>query len=180
MQRRLVILHGQAIVRLRATICRAISVWQPIASMVTMAPDNSSISSSFGNGRDLIALGVDDDLSQADVIGGRPGADHVNGRLAVGRVEAAAERLAVDGDHLPIGDFVQGRDPTQQTLLELRRLDGGEDRIETIMRRDAGLQVQKPCQPLALLVVPNLAMATKSSAPQITAQTAMTTTLISG
>ena len=84
------------------------------------------------------------------MIGRRPGTDHVNGRLAVGRVEAAAERLAVDGDHLPVGDFVQGRDPTQQTLLELRRLDGGEDRIETIVRRNAGLQIQKPCQPLPL------------------------------
>ena len=58
--------------------------------------------------------------------------------------------ITLNGDHLPIGDFVQGRDPTQQALLELRRLDGGEDRIETIMRRDTTLQVQKSCPPLPL------------------------------
>ncbi len=57
------------------------------------------------------------------MVGRGPGADHVNRRLAAGRVEAAAQRLAVDGDDLPAGDFVQRRDPTQQTLLELRRLD---------------------------------------------------------
>ncbi len=42
----------------------------------------------FRNGRDLVALGVDDDLSQANVIRCRPSAHHVNGCLAVGRVEA--------------------------------------------------------------------------------------------
>ena len=55
----------------------------------------------FRDGRDLVALRVDDHLAQADVIGCGPGTDHVNGRLAAGRVEAAAERLAVDGHHLP-------------------------------------------------------------------------------
>ena len=76
----------------------------------------------FGNCRDLSALLVHDDLAQTDVIGGRPGADHVNGCLAAGRVEAAAERLAVDGDDLPARGLVQGGDPAQQALLELGRL----------------------------------------------------------
>src|SRR5271169_1965646 len=150
MQCWLVILDGQAIIRARADdLPRDLG-------LTTHRVDGDHRTRQFehfqqlGNGRDLVAFGVDDDLSQANVIRGRPGAHHVNGRLAVSHVEAAAERPPVDGDYLPIGDFVQGRDPTQQTLLELRRLDRGEDRIETIMRRDTTLQVQKSCQPLPL------------------------------
>jgi len=85
------------------------------------------------------------------VIGGGPGADHVNRRLATGRVEAAAERLAVDGNHLPAGHLVQGRDPTQQTLLKFRRLDGRQNRIKAVVRRNALLEIEKACEPLALL-----------------------------
>ncbi len=53
----------------------------------------------------FIALGVRHHLSQADVVRRGPSADHVNRRLAAGRVEAAPERLAVDGDDLSAGDF---------------------------------------------------------------------------
>jgi hypothetical protein len=83
------------------------------------------------------------------MIRGRPSTHHVNGRLAACRVEAAAQRLAVDRNHLPTGDFVQSRDPSQQTLLEFCWFDGSENRVETIMRRNAGPQIEKPCQPLA-------------------------------
>ena len=38
------------------------------------------------------------------------GADHVNSRVAAGRVEVATERLAVNGDDLVLADLVQGGD----------------------------------------------------------------------
>ena len=67
----------------------------------------------FGDGRDLVALGVDDDLPQGNQVDRGPGADHVDGRLATGGVETAAQRLAIDGDELAVGDFVQRGDPAQ-------------------------------------------------------------------
>ena len=66
---------------------------------------------------------VDDHLPQADVVGGGPGADHVDGRLGVGLVEALPQGLAVDGDELPGGDLVQRGDPAEQAPLELGGLD---------------------------------------------------------
>ena len=76
------------------------------------------------NGGDFVALLVDDDLSQADLVCGSPGADHVNGRLAAGDVKAPTESLAIDGHDLTGRDLVQGGNPTQQARLEL----GGFDR----------------------------------------------------
>ena len=74
----------------------------------------------------------------------------MNGCLAVHDVEAASERFAVDRDDLAISDFMQGRDPTEQTFLELRRFDRREDRIETIMRGNAVGQIEESRQPLSL------------------------------
>ena len=42
-------------------------------------------------------------------------------------------------------------DPTQQARLELGRLDRSQNRIEPIVRRDAGFQIEKLRQPLPLL-----------------------------
>ncbi len=120
--------------------------------MVTRQPEISRICSSFGMAVISLLFSSTTHLAQADVIGCGPGADHVNGRLAAGRVEAAAERLAVDGhDYLPVGHFVQGRDPTQQAPLEFGRLDRAEDGVETIVRRDAGAEIEELSQPLPLL-----------------------------
>ena len=71
--------------------------------------------------------------------------------LLRGGVEAAAERLAVDGHDLAGGDLVQVRDPTQQARLELGGLDRSQNRIEPIVRRDAAFQIEKLRQPLPLL-----------------------------
>ena len=81
--------------------------------MVTRQPDDIQQFQQFGDGRDLVALPIDDDLPQADVVGGGPGADHVDGGLGIGLVEALAEGLAIDGDELPGGDLVQRGDPTE-------------------------------------------------------------------
>ena len=43
MQRRLVLLHRQHVVRFGITMASAISVWQPMASMVTKEPEISRI-----------------------------------------------------------------------------------------------------------------------------------------
>ena len=86
-----------------------------------------------------------------DLVRGGPGADHVDGRLARGGVEAAAQGLAVDGHDLARRDLVQVSDPTQEARLELGGLDGSQNRVEPIVRRDAGLQVEKLRQPLPLL-----------------------------
>ena len=76
----------------------------------------------------------------------------VNGRLAVGRVEAAAERLAVDGDDLAVRDFLKRCDPTQKARLEFRRFDRRQDRVEAIVRRDAVAQIEEPRESLAFLL----------------------------
>jgi hypothetical protein len=105
-----------------------------MASIVTNAPEMSRICRNFGIAVISLLLAS---TPQADVIGSGPGADHVNRCVAAGGIEAAAERLAVDGNHLPAGEIVQRCDPTQKTLLELRRLDGGRNRVEAVVRGNA-------------------------------------------
>ena len=119
--------------------------------MVTKQPDISRIFSSWGMAVISLLFCVDDDLSQADLIGRGPGADHVNGRLAAGGVEAAAERLAVDGHDLPVRDLVQRGDPTEQARFKLGGLDRAQNRIEAIVRRDAVAEIEKLRQPLPFL-----------------------------
>ena len=48
---------------------------------------------------DFIRLGIGGDLRQNQPLFRIPGRDHVQGRLAAGRVERTAQHLAVDGDH---------------------------------------------------------------------------------
>jgi hypothetical protein len=50
-----------------------------------------------------------------------------------GGVETATKGLAVDRHDLPGGDFVQGRDPTQQAGLELDRLDRAQHGVEAVV-----------------------------------------------
>ena len=51
----------------------------------------------------------------------------MDGRLAAGGVEAAPQRLAIDGHDLAAADLVQRRDPTQQASLELGRFAAALD-----------------------------------------------------
>ncbi len=62
----------------------------------------------------------------------------MNCRLAGGSVKAAAQRLAIDRNHLAAADFVDRRNQLQQALLKLIDLDGSQDRIEPIMRGNPG------------------------------------------
>ena len=151
MQRRLVLLHRQHVVRFG--IDDGLRDFRLAAHGVDghqRARDFEDFEE-LGDRRDLVTLRIDDHLTQADVVGSRPGADHVNGRLAAGGVKAAAKGLAVDGHDLACGDFVQVRNPTEQTRLELGWLDRPQNRIEPIMRWDAASQIEKLRQPFPLL-----------------------------
>ena len=81
----------------------AIAVWQPIASIVTMQPLSIKQVEQGGHRRDFVALLIHRDLTEDEPIGARPGADHVDRRLARTPVMRAAHRLAVAGDHRPVG-----------------------------------------------------------------------------
>ena len=148
-QRRLVFLHMEDVIAL--AVEDLLGDLRLAAHRVDghQGPGNVDDFQQFRDRCDLVALGVGDDLTKANGVRCGPGTDHVNRRLAAGGVVTAAERLAVDGDHLPAANLVQRGDPTEQTLLELRRIDGGEDRVETIVGRDALLQIQKSRKPLA-------------------------------
>ena len=45
---------------------------------------------------------------------------------------------------------MQRSDPTEQTLFELGRFEGRENRVETIVQRNPIGQIEKPRQPLTL------------------------------
>ena len=112
------------------------------------------MSSNCGIAVILVALRVGRHLTEAHMIGGRPGADHMNRRFAAGGVEAAPQRFTVDRDDLPVGNLLQRSDPTEQTLLKFSRLQRAQNRIETIMRRNAAAHVEKLRQPLLLILGP--------------------------
>jgi len=74
--------------------------------------------------------------------------DHVDRRLAAGGVEAATDRLAVDGDQPP------GRgqicNPRHEVLLKGRRIECREDPAGHVVRRNAVGQVEEGLEPLLL------------------------------
>jgi hypothetical protein len=94
---------------------------------------------------DLVRLVVDLDLPKAHaaqrpalrVVLVYPSRDHVDGGLAAGGVEAAADRLSVDRVVLADGRLGNRVDPHPEGLLELVRLERGEDSAE-------GVAAQRP------------------------------------
>ena len=71
--------------------------------------------------------------------------DHCNGAVRNELLVNSPIECALNG-----ADRTVSGDPTQQTLLELGRLDRREDRAEPIMRRNDSTQIQKLRQPLPL------------------------------
>jgi hypothetical protein len=65
----------------------------------------------FRNGRDLIGLIIDLHLTQNQAVGYGPGANHVNGILAVGMIVRPSQFFAIESDHLSMGDLENGSDP---------------------------------------------------------------------
>jgi len=106
----------------------------------------------FGNGGDLVGLGVGGHLAQDQVVGLAPGADEVDGRLAVGGIQAAAEGLAVDGHQAARGGGGQVGDPLHEAPLEGRRVHGREDPAERVVRGNATRQIQEGLEPGLLAV----------------------------
>ena len=80
-RRRLVVLERQHVVGpARARSCAAISFWQPMASIVTIAPCQVQQLQQRGDGGDLVGLVVDGDLAQDQAACAGPGADQVQRR----------------------------------------------------------------------------------------------------
>lgn len=104
----------------------------------------------LGNRCDLVAFSIDHGLLQADMIDRGPGADHMDGGLRTGLIVDSTEGLAIDRDDLPVGDFLEGGDPTQQCLFKLRGLDRSQNRVEPVMRRNPRGKVEELGKPLTL------------------------------
>ena len=68
----------------------------------------------------------------------------------------AAHRLAVDGHHFALGELGHGLDPLNETMLELLRIQPGEDVSEGIMGRDTVGQLQEGLEPLLFAVAEEL------------------------
>ena len=62
----------------------------------------------------------------------------------------AAHRLAVYGDHLPLGQLGHLLGPAHETALELLRVQTGEHLTESVVGRDAARQFQESPEPLLL------------------------------
>src|ERR1043165_8322336 len=81
-----------------------------------------------------------------------PGADEVQGPLAAGRVEGAAQGLAVDGNQAAIGRLDEGADPVEEALAEGGGVQAGEDPAEGVVGGDAVGQFQESLEPGELVV----------------------------
>jgi predicted transposase YbfD/YdcC len=94
-------------------------------------------------------------------------------------MEAIAALTCYCAPALTGGNLLHGLHPTQQGLLEGRRVEPGQHAAEGIFGGDAALQVEEAGQPCPGSV-PNSWMAAKELAPERTPQTAMKAMLISG
>ena len=130
---------------------------------------------------DLVRLVVDLDLPEAGVVLVYPGRNHVDGRLAAGGVEAAADGLPVDRVVVADRRLGHGVDPHSEGLLELVGVQRGENAAE-------GVAAQRPAlgwlgmpsgrsrndSNHSMLELPKSSISVQCSAPQMTEQTAMT------
>ena len=80
----------------------------------------------------------------------RKGRHHMDRRLGVLLPAGAAQRLAVDSDHLP-GCAGQRRHPIDEAALELLGVEHGQNVAEVIMRRRPMAKRPEPPQQLDLL-----------------------------
>ena len=74
----------------------------------------------------------------------------MQGRLPLDPVEGAPEGLAVDGDDLALGRFVQRLDPTKEAPLELGGVKPLEEAAVGVVTGDAVGQVQEGLEPVVL------------------------------
>lgn len=69
--------------------------------MPTQAPELQQLDQ-FGNGRDLVGLGLGGDLSEREALGTRPSTEQLDSPLTPAQIVGAAQRLAADRRHPPL------------------------------------------------------------------------------
>lgn len=102
----------------------------------------------------------------------------MNGGLAGFGIIGATKCLPIDGNDLPFTDLRNRLHPGHETLLKLMGIDHGKDPIKGIMGGNPMGKFKERTQPLDLGISKIRDRHPQSSAPQITAQMAMT--MISG
>ncbi len=90
---------------------------------------------------------LDRHLPEHQPAAARPGADHVQCRLAVGPIVRTAQGLAVEGDDLADRVRHHRPHPSEEAPPELRRVEAREDAPEGVVGGDAARQGQECPQP---------------------------------
>ena len=94
---------------------------------------------------DLVRLGVGGDLRQHKALRAAPGTDHVQGRLAAGAIEGAAQDLAVNR-HNPLNRIGEAGHEPLEGGTEPRRIEQPEQPTEGVVAGQAVLQLEKAAQ----------------------------------
>ena len=128
------------------------SRWQPIASMVTMAPSIANMFEQLGDGDDLVRLFRHLDLTEHQALARCEGRDHVDRRLRALLLVGAAQRLAVDGDRPPLGAPVSAATHATKQRWNCLGVERGEDVAEMIVRRRSVAKRPEPAQQFDLLL----------------------------
>src|SRR5713101_763402 len=102
----------------------------------------------LGDGRDLVRLGIDGHLTQAQMMLGGPGTDQVQRPQA--RRSRATQRLAVNGDMRHLQDSAQVQQPLPQARLKSLRVDKLEQPLKRVVGWDVVRQSQEPFEPNAV------------------------------
>ena len=121
-----------------------------MASIVTIAPEIASIFKSLGMAVISLDFSSTATWPSSRWLAVAQAWTRWRADLALGPVEGASQRLAVDGDDLPLGRLVQGLDPAEEALLELVGVEPLEEAAEGVVRGDAVGQVQEGPQPVEL------------------------------
>src|SRR5262245_11812168 len=125
----------------------------------------------FGEGRDLIRLPIDFDLSESQTIAPGPSADQMDCALSRTPVMRAAQGLAINCNHLSISQSSDRINPRDEALLEFNGVQPGKDLATGIVRWNSIRQFQKGAEPVFIRFPPS-SSSVKCSAPQIVAKMA--------
>jgi len=130
------------------------------------------------DGDDLIGFVRHFDLAEDEALARRESGHHVDRRFSASLVGGAAQRLAVDGDHIRRHADQLG-DPGDEATLEFRSVERRENVAEVVVRRRPITERQEPAKKLDLLLAER-AISTKVSAPASTASRHNSSTSSSG
>src|SRR5436309_11003435 len=117
------------------------SRWQPMASMVTVAPSIASISRSLGMA--TISLDLSATLTWPSTRRWRAAKAESMWMGSLALLVGPTHGLAVDGDH-PTRRSRQRGDPGDEAALELLGVEGGQNIAEVIVRRRAVAKRPEP------------------------------------